>query len=190
MMYFQHTDEAKKQQGIRFTTKHGFLVLTGFVAEALGLRKVLTAGLHIKQKVYQHTPVDKVLQALVGILGGCRFMKDLNQAGLDCCQLRGNRHCDRVMLRTAIQSTLGSGRPSRFGGNTARSRGYRLPEGHFGVICANVELGTGRNERSGARTQQGCVRRFCLQSVFTRCRLASLARSLTRGGVGYRQDLP
>jgi hypothetical protein len=80
LMYFQHTDEAENRQGIKFTTRHAFLVLTGFVAAALGLRQVLESGLKVKQKVYQHSPVDKVLQALVGILGGCRFMKDLNQA--------------------------------------------------------------------------------------------------------------
>lgn len=79
-MYFQHNDGAENRQGMKFATRHAFLVLTGFVAAALGLRPVLESGLKIKQKVYQHSPVDKVLQALVGILGGCRFMKDLNQA--------------------------------------------------------------------------------------------------------------
>jgi len=79
-MYFQHNDGAENRQGIKFTTKHAFLVLTGFVAAGLGLRQVLESGLKVKQKVYQHSPVDKVLQALVGILGGCRFMKDLNRA--------------------------------------------------------------------------------------------------------------
>lgn len=79
-MYFQHSERSVTEQGIRFTTRHGFLVLTGFVADALGVRKVLEAGLRLKQKTYQHSPVDKVLQALVGILGGCRYMKDLNGA--------------------------------------------------------------------------------------------------------------
>jgi hypothetical protein len=79
-MYFQHSGGTENRQGIKFTTRHAFLVLTGFVAAALGLRQVLESGLKVKQKVYQHSPVDKVLQALVGILGGCRFMKDLNRA--------------------------------------------------------------------------------------------------------------
>lgn len=48
---------------IRFTTRHAFLALTGLVAEALGLRKTLESGLRIKQKVYQHAPVDTVRSA-------------------------------------------------------------------------------------------------------------------------------
>ena len=44
------------------------------------LRKVLESDLRVKQKVYSHTPLDKVLQALIGIPGGNRYMKDLSYA--------------------------------------------------------------------------------------------------------------
>lgn len=64
-------------QGMRSTTKHGFLVASGWVASQLGLVEVLRKHLTVKQKVYTYSPVDKVVEALVAILGNCRYMKDL-----------------------------------------------------------------------------------------------------------------
>ncbi|BAD39312.1 transposase-like protein [Symbiobacterium thermophilum IAM 14863] len=65
-------------QAIKSTTRHGFLVALGWVAQRLNLAEILNRHLRIKQKTYAHTPVDKVVEALVAILGNCRYMKDLN----------------------------------------------------------------------------------------------------------------
>ncbi|BAD39292.1 hypothetical protein STH307 [Symbiobacterium thermophilum IAM 14863] len=65
-------------QAITSTTRHGFLVALGWVAQRLNLAEILNRHLRIKQKTYAHTPVDKVVEALVAILGNCRYMKDLN----------------------------------------------------------------------------------------------------------------
>jgi hypothetical protein len=79
-MYSQDTVDSLHRQGTRVRTRHGFLAALGTVAEAMGLRQQLAGGLHVPQKSIRHTPVEKVIQALIGILGGCRYMKDLNVA--------------------------------------------------------------------------------------------------------------
>lgn len=79
-MQLQRTAAPHKGQGIRFTTYHGLLVAWGQVAQWLKLPQVLAARLHIQQKTVVHSPVAKVIEALVGILAGCRYMKDLNHA--------------------------------------------------------------------------------------------------------------
>ncbi len=38
--------------------------------------ETLNRHLHTKQKTYRYTPVDKLVEALVWILGNCRYMKD------------------------------------------------------------------------------------------------------------------
>lgn len=87
-MHFQGTTPDTKTQDMKFTTKHGLLVALGWVAQKLGLREALDRHLHIKQKVYQFTPTDKVVEALVGILGDCEFMKDLNCQAEPICSDR------------------------------------------------------------------------------------------------------
>lgn len=53
------------------------LVPLGWVAQQLQLVPTLERYLQIKQKVYEYTPVSKLTQGLVGILGNCQYMKDL-----------------------------------------------------------------------------------------------------------------
>jgi hypothetical protein len=65
-------------QVTKSTTRHGFVVALGWVAKDLKLTETLNRHLAIKQKTYDHTPVDKVAETLVAILGNCRYMKDLN----------------------------------------------------------------------------------------------------------------
>lgn len=77
-MHSQGTTPDTSAQDMKFTTKHGFLVAMGWVAQKLGLREAFDRHLHIKQKAYQFKPNDKVIEALVGILGDCEYMKDLN----------------------------------------------------------------------------------------------------------------
>ncbi|HYG57364.1 MAG TPA: transposase [Symbiobacteriaceae bacterium] len=77
-MHSQGTTPDTTAQDMKSTTKHGFLVALGWVAQKLGLREALDRHLHIKQKTYQFKPNDKVIEALVGILGNCAYMKDLN----------------------------------------------------------------------------------------------------------------
>ena len=77
-MHSQGTTPDASAQDMKFTTKHGFLVAMGWVAQKLGLREAFDRHLHIKQKAYQFKPNDKVIEALVGILGDCEYMKDLN----------------------------------------------------------------------------------------------------------------
>lgn len=77
-MQFHRTMPGDSAQAMRFTTRHGFLVALGWVARKLGLLEALNRHLQIKQKTYLHTPVDKIVEALVGILGDCKYMKDLN----------------------------------------------------------------------------------------------------------------
>lgn len=79
-MHFKGTLPAGIGQGIRLTTYHGLLVAWGRVAQWFGLRQVLDEKLHVRQKIYQHSPVAKVIETPVAILGGCRYMKDLNHA--------------------------------------------------------------------------------------------------------------
>lgn len=64
-------------QDTNTTTRHGLLVAWGWVSQRLGLRPALERHLMIKQKTVVFKPVDKVIEALVGILGNCGSMKDL-----------------------------------------------------------------------------------------------------------------
>lgn len=77
-MQYQGTTPEATTQGITSTTKHGFLVGLGWVAQKLSLTETLNRSLLIKQKVFNYTPVEKIIVALVGILGNCKYMKDLN----------------------------------------------------------------------------------------------------------------
>lgn len=77
-MHSQGTTPNTATQDMKFTTRHGFLVALGWVAQKLGVRAALDRHLHIKQKTYQFKPNDKIVEALVGILGDCEYMKDLN----------------------------------------------------------------------------------------------------------------
>lgn len=77
-MHSHGTTSASRAQATKLTTHHGLLVFLGHVAQRLGLTETLKRHLNIRQKTYRHTPADKVVEALVGILGGCRYMKDLN----------------------------------------------------------------------------------------------------------------
>lgn len=67
--------QAKQEQFMR--TGHGFLVYLGGVVSRLKVRDTLAEAVRIKQKTLQFTPADKLMQALLGILSGCRYMKDL-----------------------------------------------------------------------------------------------------------------
>lgn len=79
-MHSQGTTPDVCRQDMKFTTRHGFLVTLGWVAQQLGIGDALDRHMRIQQKVVRHKPVDKVIEALVGILGDCRYMKDLNLA--------------------------------------------------------------------------------------------------------------
>lgn len=77
-MHYHGTTPEARTQDMQSTTRHGFLVALGWVAKKLGLQETLERHLRVKQKTVAHTPVDKVVEALVGILGNCKYMKDLN----------------------------------------------------------------------------------------------------------------
>jgi len=164
-MHSQNTDKPKIAQGIRFTTRHAFLVLAGTMANALGLRRVLESGLRIKQKVYSHTPVDKVLQALVGILGGNRYMKDLNCAASPVAKdesvarawgARTFAHFSTVCRTLRTFTAEDAQTLANLLGTITRARLQRLvdglagPDGH-GLIFVDVDL-TGQKVR-GETTQ-------------------------------------
>jgi len=60
------------------TTEHAWLVVLGHLAQALGLVTGLE-GIPIGQrKGSKHTPQSKVIEFLVGILGGIDYLQDLN----------------------------------------------------------------------------------------------------------------
>ncbi len=77
-MHYRGTTPDTQMQDTKSTTKHGFLVALGWVAQKLGLREALERHVQVKQKTINFTPVDKIIEALVGILGDCSYMKDLN----------------------------------------------------------------------------------------------------------------
>jgi hypothetical protein len=61
------------------TTEHGWLVVLGHLAQALGLVRGLE-GVPIGQRQgVKHTPQSKVIEFLVGILGGIDHLQDLNR---------------------------------------------------------------------------------------------------------------
>lgn len=76
-MLFHHSaaDGGRQDRSVR--TQHGFLVYIGEVVSQLKVRDLLAERVHVKQKTLQFTPVDKLMQALLGVLSGCRYMKDL-----------------------------------------------------------------------------------------------------------------
>jgi hypothetical protein len=74
---FHHTGEGAKRQGQSVRTAHGFLVYLGEIVSQLKVRELLVERVRVKQKTLQFTPADKLMQALLGILSGCRYMKDL-----------------------------------------------------------------------------------------------------------------
>lgn len=62
------------------TTDHAWLVVLGYFAQALGLL-VKLAKIPIEQrKGRDHTPQKKLIEFLVGILGGIEYLQDLNLA--------------------------------------------------------------------------------------------------------------
>jgi hypothetical protein len=60
------------------TTDHALLVLLGEYAQQLGLIKRLQA-VPIDQRTREHTPQSKLIEFLVGILGGLEHLEDLNE---------------------------------------------------------------------------------------------------------------
>lgn len=71
LMQFHPTTPATVARAMKSTTRYGFLVASGWVAQKLGLLERLNQHLCIKQKTYTHSLADKVVEALVGILGNC-----------------------------------------------------------------------------------------------------------------------
>jgi hypothetical protein len=60
-------------------TQHAFLVAWGWFAEHMGLPQRFQA-VSLKQKRYHHTPQTKVLELLVAILGGLKYLQDISLA--------------------------------------------------------------------------------------------------------------
>ena len=60
-------------------TQHAFLVAWGWFAEHTGLPQRFRA-VSLKQKRYHHTPQTKVLEFLVSILGGLKYLQDISLA--------------------------------------------------------------------------------------------------------------
>lgn len=60
------------------TTEHAWLVVLGHLAQALGLVTSLEGVPIGQRKGSKHTPQSKVIEFLVGILGGIDYLQDLN----------------------------------------------------------------------------------------------------------------
>lgn len=60
-------------------TQHALLVPWGQFAREIGLLSGLEA-IQLKQKVYEHTPQAKVLEFLVAILSGAKYLQDISLA--------------------------------------------------------------------------------------------------------------
>lgn len=60
-------------------TQHALLVPWGQFAREIGLLAGLEA-IQLKQKVYEHTPQAKVIEFLVAILSGAKYLQDISQA--------------------------------------------------------------------------------------------------------------
>lgn len=60
-------------------TQHAFLVAWGWFAEHIGLPERFQT-VSLKQKRYHHTPQTKVLELLVSILGGLKYLQDISLA--------------------------------------------------------------------------------------------------------------
>jgi len=65
-------------QAVDATTDHALLVLLGEYARHIGLIERLQA-VPIDQRTRNHTPQSKLIELLVGILGGLEHLEDLNQ---------------------------------------------------------------------------------------------------------------
>jgi hypothetical protein len=66
------SDESKVQH-----TQHAFLVAWGWFAEHIGLIQKLQA-VTLRQKCYHHTPQGKVVEFLVAILAGLKYLQDIS----------------------------------------------------------------------------------------------------------------
>lgn len=66
-------------------TQHAFLVAWGWYAQETDLIKKLQ-GIPLKQKAYEHTPQNKVLEFLVGTLAGIKHLQEISTCAhpLDC----------------------------------------------------------------------------------------------------------
>jgi hypothetical protein len=62
------------------TTDHAWLVVLGYFAQALGLVAELAKVPIEQRKGTDHTPQKKLIEFLIGILGGIEHLKDLNLA--------------------------------------------------------------------------------------------------------------
>lgn len=62
------------------TTDHAWLVVLGYFAQALGLVDELEKVPIEQRKGTDHTPQKKLIEFLVGILGGIEYLQDLNLA--------------------------------------------------------------------------------------------------------------
>ena len=60
-------------------TQHALLVPWGQFAREIGLLSGLEA-IQLNQKVYEHTPQAKVLEFLVAILSGAKYLQDISLA--------------------------------------------------------------------------------------------------------------
>jgi hypothetical protein len=68
-------------EAIDATTEHAWLVGLGHFARALGLVAGLEGVPIGQRKGPKHTPHSKVIEFLVGILGGIEYLQDLNRGG-------------------------------------------------------------------------------------------------------------
>jgi hypothetical protein len=60
-------------------TQHGLLVVLGQFAREIGLITGIE-GVKLDQKTYEHSPQTKVLEFLVGILSGAKYLQDISLA--------------------------------------------------------------------------------------------------------------
>jgi hypothetical protein len=72
--------EQEVGEEIDATTDHAWLVVLGYFAQALGLLVELARVPIEQRKGRDHTPQKKLIEFLVGILGGIKHLKDLNLA--------------------------------------------------------------------------------------------------------------
>lgn len=66
-------------EAIDATTEHAWLVVLGYFAQALGLVAGLEEVPTGQRKGPKHTPQSKMIEFLVGILGGIDYLQDLNR---------------------------------------------------------------------------------------------------------------
>ena len=67
-------DMAQEQE-----TQHALLVPWGHFAQEIGLLSGIEA-IKLNQKVYEHTPQAKVIEFLVAILSGAKYLQDISLA--------------------------------------------------------------------------------------------------------------